>query len=105
MVRFVRSLGTRTPGIVELSRGDRMNRHHITRLLRNSSLSVGTIVFLLKGILPTGVSAAETATPADKPSRALTAAAKSPDDDVLQEVVVTAEKRAEGLQNIPIAIT
>jgi len=82
-----------------------MNRHHIARLLRNSSLSLGTIVLLLDGMLPTAVSAAETATQAAKPSRTQTAAAKSPDDDLLQEVVVTAEKRAEGLQNIPIAIT
>ena len=82
-----------------------MSRHHIARLLRSSTLSLGTIVLLLKGMLPTEVLAAETATQQDKPSRAPTAAAKSPDDDILQEIVVTAEKRAEGLQNIPIAIT
>jgi iron complex outermembrane receptor protein len=51
------------------------------------------MVLLLEGLLPTQAWSAEAA------------AAKSTDNDVLQEVVVTAEKRAEGLQNIPIAIT
>ena len=41
-----------------------MNRHHIARLLRSSTLSLGTFVLLLKGMLPTEVLAAETATPA-----------------------------------------
>ena len=68
-----------------------MNRHHIARLLRNSPFSLGSSVLLLVGLLPMEVSAADTAT--------------HEDNDVLQEVVVTAEKRAEGLQNIPIAIT
>lgn len=72
-----------------------MNRHYIARLLRNRSLILGTTVLLLEGLLPTDVLAADTATQADN----------SPDNSVLQEVVVTAEKRAEGLQNIPIAIT
>src|SRR6201985_2205062 len=70
-----------------------MNRHQIARLSCNSTLSLGTIMLALHGMVPTAARAAETA------------AGKSPDDDVLQEIVVTAEKRAEGLQNIPIAIT
>jgi iron complex outermembrane receptor protein len=82
-----------------------MNRHHIARLLCGSTLSLGTIVLLITGTLPTEGLAADTATQEDKPSRAPTAAVKSSDDGTLEEIVVTAEKRSEGLQNIPIAIT
>lgn len=39
------------------------------------------------------------------PAYALAQTAASSDEAMLEEVVVTAEKRAEGLQNIPIAIT
>jgi iron complex outermembrane receptor protein len=39
------------------------------------------------------------------PAAALAQASARPNDNALEEVVVTAEKRAEGLQNIPIAIT
>lgn len=72
-----------------------MNRHYIARLLGNRSLILGTTALLLEGLLPNHVLAADATTQADR----------SVDDSVLQEVVVTAEKRAEGLQNIPIAIT
>src|SRR3569833_1743071 len=82
MIRFARSLGAKHRGWFELSQGDRMNRYHIT--------SLGTMVLLLGGMLP-------------KPG--LAAKNGTRDDDVLQEVVVTAEKRAEGQQNKPNAKT
>jgi len=82
-----------------------MNRHRTARWLRGSTVSLGTILLLLKGMLPTEVWAAQSKSQEDKGSPASTVAAESPDGDTLEEVVVTAEKRAEGLQNIPIAIT
>lgn len=82
-----------------------MSRDYIARPLRNSTVSLGTLVLLLKGVLPTDGLSAETAAQGDRSSRAPAVAPKSTDDDLLQEIVVTAEKRAEGLQNIPIAIT
>jgi iron complex outermembrane receptor protein len=53
------------------------------------------------GVLPLGVAAllGSVALPASALAQA------RPAESVLEEVVVTAEKRAEGLQNIPIAIT
>ena len=55
------------------------------------------------GALPLG--AAALLASAALPAAALAQASAGPNDTALEEVVVTAEKRAEGLQNIPIAIT
>jgi iron complex outermembrane recepter protein len=83
-----------------------MNRHHTAGLLRLGTLCLGTIVLLVIGMLPAEALAATKAERQENKTKpASTAATKSPDGETLEEVLVTAEKRSEGLQNIPIAIT
>ena len=83
-----------------------MNRHHTAGLLRLGTLGLGTIVLLLKGMFPAeALAATQAESQENKTKPASTPTKKSSDADTLEEIVVTAEKRAEGLQNIPIAIT
>jgi iron complex outermembrane receptor protein len=76
-----------------------MNRHHTAGLPRLGTLGLGTLVLFLNGMFCAEARAAAPAASQENTAKPASGV------ETLEEVVVTAEKRAEGLQNIPIAIT
>src|SRR5690349_13438263 len=83
-----------------MKRGARMKANRTARLLRNSVLSLGTAA-LSYGCWFTSTAQAQSRAQED------TSPAQSTNttETVLEDVVVTAQRRSEGLQNVPIAIT
>ncbi|MEO7207506.1 MAG: TonB-dependent receptor [Steroidobacteraceae bacterium] len=68
-------------------------------------MTTRTVALLLSSAVSVAFSLAAFAEPAPAPAPAAAAAASSRDDNAIAEIVVTAEKRNENLETVPVAIS
>src|SRR6202789_3438004 len=68
-------------------------------------MTTRTVALLLSGAVSVAFSFAVFAEPAPAPAPAPAAAAPASDDNSIAEIVVTAEKRNESLETVPVAIS